>query len=120
VYEEVEHEIWGVGVAENNQPHQKTVNAAFRLFMEGKGMALLGTKSVDRSLFMPARDFIKSPGKVYQIKPGLSPDERKTAIMEHIEPDITGGWKDVIAMSEQFSTTTPASPSTRRAMTAAT
>lgn len=103
VYEEVEHEIWGVGVAENNHPHQKTVNAAFRLFMEGKGMALLGTKSVDRSMFMPGENFIKSPGKVYQFKPGLSPDDRKTAIMEHNEPDITGGWIDVIRMSEQFS-----------------
>jgi hypothetical protein len=102
-YEEVEHEMWGVGVAENNAPHQKTVNAAFRLFMEGKGMALLGTKSVDRSLFLQTENFIKSPGKVYQFKPGLSPDERKTAIIEHTEPDITGGWLDVIKMSEQFS-----------------
>lgn len=103
VYEAVEHEMWGVGVAENNAPHQKTVNAAFRLFMEGKGMALLGTKSVDRSMFLPTEDFIKSPGKVYQFKPGLSPDDKKSAIIEHIEPDITGGWMDVIQMSEQFS-----------------
>lgn len=102
-YEEVEHEMWAVGVAENNQPHQKTVNAAFRLFMEGKGMALLGTKSADRSLFMPTEDFRKYPGKVYQMKPGLSPDERKTAIIDHMEPDVTGGWLDVIRMSEQFS-----------------
>ncbi|OYX76071.1 MAG: hypothetical protein B7Y82_14375 [Sphingomonadales bacterium 32-65-25] len=102
-YEDVEHEMWGVGPAENNAPHQKTVNAAFRLFMEGKGMALLGTKSVDRSMFMPTEDFVKYPGKVYQMKPGLSPDERKTAILEHDEPDITGGWIDVIRMSEQFS-----------------
>lgn len=103
VYEDVANEIWGVGVAENNAPHQKTVNAAFRLFMEGKGMALLGTKSVDRSKFLPNEDFKKYPGKVYNFRPGLSPDERKTAVIEHIEPDITDGWKDVIAMSEQFS-----------------
>jgi hypothetical protein len=103
VYEAVECEMWGVGVAENNAPHQKTVNAAFRLFMDGKGMALLGTKSVDRSKFMPTEDFVKYPGKVYQFKPGLSPDERKTAIMEHVEPDITNGWLDVIKVSEDFS-----------------
>ena len=102
-YEEVEHEMWGVGVAENNQPHQKTVNAAFRLFMEGKGMALLGTKSVDRSKFLPTEDFRKYPGKVYQFKPGLSPEERNTAIIDHKEADITDGWLDVIHMSEQFS-----------------
>ncbi|NOV28020.1 hypothetical protein E5S69_31535 [Cupriavidus necator] len=103
VYEAVANEMWGVGVAENNSPHQKTVNAAFRLFMEGKGMALLGTKSVDRSKFMPTEDFVKYPGKVYQFRPGLTPDERKTAIQEHVEPDITNGWLDVIKVSEDFS-----------------
>jgi hypothetical protein len=102
-YEEVEHEMWGVGVAENNAPYQKTVNAAFRLFMEGKGMALLGTKAVDRSKFLPTEDFKKYPGKVYQFKPGLSPEEKQAAIIEFTEPDITGGWMDVIRMSEQFS-----------------
>lgn len=103
VYEAVEHEIWGVGVAENNAPHQKVTNAAFRLFMEGKGMALLGTASVDRSKFLPTEDFRKFPGKVYQMKPGLSPEERQTAIIQHTEADITGGWLDVIRMSEGFS-----------------
>lgn len=103
VYEAVEHEMWGVGVGENNAPHQKVTNAAFRLFMEGKGMALLGTASVDRSKFLPTEDFRKYPGKVYQFKPGLNADERKEALIHHIEPDITGGWIDVIRMSEQFS-----------------
>lgn len=102
-YEDEEEEIWGVGVAENNIPHQKIINAAVRLFMEGKGMALLGTKSVDRSKFLPTEDFKKFPGKVYQFKPGLSPDDKKNALIDHIEPDITNGWKDVIAVSEQFS-----------------
>lgn len=102
-YEEVAHEIWGVGVAENNAPHQKVTNAAFRLFMEGKAMALLGTKSVDRSAFMPTENFKKSPGKVYDMKPGLSPDQRKNAIIEHVEADITGGWMDVLRVSEQMS-----------------
>jgi hypothetical protein len=103
LYEAVEHEMWGVGVAENNAPHQKVTNAAFRLFMEGKGMALLGTAGVDRSKFLPTEDFKKYPGKVYQFKPNLSPDEQKAALQMHIEPDITGGWIDVIRMSEQFS-----------------
>ena len=103
VYEAVDHEIWGVGPAENNAPHQKITNAAFRLFMEGKGMALLGTSSVDRSKFLPTEDFKKFPGKVYQFKPGLSAEERKEAIVHHEEKDITSGWIDVIRMSEQFS-----------------
>lgn len=102
-YEEEEEEMWGVGVAENNAPHQKVVNASFRLVMEGKGMALLGTSTVDRSKFMPGEDFRKFPGKVYQTRPGLSPEERQTAIIHHVEPDITDGWRDMIAMSEQFS-----------------
>jgi hypothetical protein len=103
VYEAVEHEMWGVGVAENNAPHQKVVNAAFRLVMEGKGMALLGTASVDRSKFRQTEDFRKFPGKIYDFKPGLSPEERQTAIIHHVEPDVTEGWRDMIAMSEQFS-----------------
>lgn len=103
VYEPVEHEMWGVGVAENNAPHQKVTNAAFRLVLEGKGMALLGTKSVDRSKFLPTEDFKKYPGKIYQMKPDLTPEERKDAIIEHLEPDVTNGWIDIIKMSEQFS-----------------
>jgi hypothetical protein len=103
LYEAVEHEMWGVGVAENNAPHQKVTNAAFRLFMEGKGMALLGTVAVDRAAFLPTEDFKKFPGKVFQFKPGLSPDQKKEAIQFNVEPDITGGWLDVIRMSEQFS-----------------
>jgi len=102
-YEEEPHEMWGVGVAENNAPHQKVTNAAFRLFMEGKGMALLGTSAVDRSAFMPNEDFKKFPGKVYQFKPGLSPDAKKAAIQEFVQPDITGGWMDVMRVSEQMS-----------------
>lgn len=102
-YEEEPHEMWGVGVAENNAPHQKVTNAAFRLFMEGKGMALLGTTAVDRSAFMPTEDFKKFPGKVYQFKPGLSPEQKKAAIMEFNQPDITGGWMDVMRVSEQMS-----------------
>jgi hypothetical protein len=71
--------------------------------MEGKGMALLGTRAVDRSKFLPTEDFKKYPGKVYNFKLGLSPDEKKAAITEFVEPDITGGWLDVIRISEQFS-----------------
>lgn len=102
-YERVPHELWGVGVADNNSPHQKVVNAAFRLFMNGKAMALMGTKSVDRSKFMPGEDFKKTPGKVWQMKPGLSPEERQTAIINHLEPDVSSGWREVIQVSEQFS-----------------
>lgn len=102
-YEEEENEIWGVGVAENNSPHQKVTNAAFRLFMEGKGLALLGTSTVDKSKFLPTEDFKKFPGKVYQTKPGLTPQERKEAIIFNVEPDVTSGWLDVIRVSENFS-----------------
>lgn len=102
-YEKVPHELWGVGVADNNAPNQKVINAAFRLCLETKAMALLGTKSVDRSKFDPREDFKKFPGKVYQFKPGLPPEERNSAIINHIEPDISDGWMSIIQMSEQFS-----------------
>lgn len=103
VYEKAPHEMWGVGVAENNAATQKITNAAVRLFLEGKGHALLPQRSIDRSLFLPSENFQVSPGKTYQFKAGLTPEQRNTAIMFHQTPDVTQGWQDVIAMAEQFS-----------------
>lgn len=103
VYEAADHEIWGVGVAENNAPNQRNINAAFRLMNEGKGIALNPPISVDRSKFMPSENFRMGPGKVFDFKPGLSSDDRKAAIMVHTMADVSGGWIDLISMSEQFS-----------------
>lgn len=103
VYEESPDEMWGVGIAENNAPHQALTNAAFRLFNEAKGMALLGTKAIDRSKFLPTEDFKKYPGKNYAFKPGLTPEEKKAAIIEFVETDVSSGWQELIALSEQFS-----------------
>jgi hypothetical protein len=103
VYEKVNHELWGVGIAENNAPHQKTVNAAFRLYMEGKGLALLPPMSVDRAAFLPTENFKIGPGKVFQFKPNLSAEQKKEAIQVHIIPDVTAGWEQVIEISERFS-----------------
>lgn len=103
VYEEVEHEFWGVGIAENNEPHQKVVNASFRLYMEGKAFALLKTCSIDRSKFEPGEDFKLFPGKRYHMKPSLTPEDRKTAIIWHDMIDVTDGWENVIELSERFS-----------------
>lgn len=103
VYEEVEHELWGVGIAENNEPHQKVVNAAFRLYVEGKAFALLKTCSIDRSKFEADEDFKLFPGKKFKMRSGLTPDERKTAILWHDVADVTQGWENVIGLSEKFS-----------------
>jgi len=103
VYEEVPHEWDGVGIAENNAPHQKSVNAAFRLFQEGKAMALLPPRAVDRSLFEPTEDFKIYPGKVYKFKKGLTPEQKKQAIMDLPVVDVTNGWLSLIEMSERFS-----------------
>ena len=103
VYEEVAHEFYGVGIPENNEPHQRVTNAAFRLYMEGKSFALLKTCSIDRSKFLATEDFKLFPGKQYQMRPGLTPDERKTAIMWHDMEDVTHGWESVITLSEKFS-----------------
>jgi hypothetical protein len=103
VYEAADHEIWGVGVAENNAPNQKNINAAFRLMNEGKGIALNPPISIDRSKFLPMENFKIGPGKVYDMKPGLSVDDRKNAVIVHPMPDVSNGWMDLIQMSEQFS-----------------
>lgn len=103
VYEEVDHEFWGVGIAENNEPNQKVINAAFRLYVEGKAFALLKTCSVDESKFHPSEDFALFPGKRYQMRGGLTPQERQTAIIWHDMVDVTDGWEQVIELSERFS-----------------
>lgn len=103
VYEDVEHEMWGVGIAENNDPNQRVINSAFRLFVEGKAYALLKTCSIDRSKFEVQEDFKVFPGKRFLMKPGLTPEERKEAIIWHDVADVTAGWEKVIALSEQFS-----------------
>lgn len=103
VYEDVEHEMWGVGIAKNNDPNQRVVNAAFRLFIEGKAYALLKMFSADRGKFEATEDFRLFPGKRFQFKPNLTPEERQTAIIWHDTPDVTEGWESLIALSEQFS-----------------
>lgn len=103
VYEEVEHEFWGVGIAQNNEPNQKVINAAFRMYIEGKAMALLKTCSIDRSKFEADEDFKMFPGKQLRMRNGLTPEERATAIIWHDVQDVTQGWEAVIAMSERFS-----------------
>lgn len=104
VYEEaVEPEMYGVGISRNNRPHQKVVNAAFRLYMEGKGFALLGIWSVDRSKFSPRENFKLYPGKVLERNTGVTPEEAEKAIIQHKFDDVTDGWENVIALSEKFS-----------------
>lgn len=103
VYEDVEHEMWGVGIAQNNDPHQRVVNAAFRLYLEGKAFALLKTYSADRSKFEASENFKLFPGKRFAFRPGLTPDERKTALIWHDMLDVTAGWERVIELSSAFS-----------------
>ena len=104
VYEEaVEPEMYGVGIARNNRPHQKVVNAAFRLYMEGKGFSLLGMWNVDRSKFSPRENFKLYPGKVFERNPGVTPEEAKQAMIQIKFEDVTQGWENVIALSEKFS-----------------
>lgn len=103
VYEDVEHEMWGVGIAKNNDPNQRVVNSAFRLYIEGKAFALLKTCSIDRSKFEIGEDFKLFPGKKFLMRPGLTPEERKEAIIWHDMNDVTDGWEKVIELAEQFS-----------------
>lgn len=103
VYEDVEHEMWGVGIGENNDPMQRITNAAFRLFTEGKAYAGIPMCSIDRSAFEISEDFKAFPGKRYMMKPGLTPEQRKEAIIWHTIPDVTAGWEQLIELAEKFS-----------------
>ena len=104
VYEEaVEPEMYGVGIARNNRPHQRVTNGAFRLYMEGKGMALLGMFNVDRSKFKPTENFKLYPGKVFERAEGITPEEAEKAMIQYKMDDVTAGWERVIELSEKFS-----------------
>lgn len=104
VYEEaVEPEMYGVGIARNNRPHQRVTNGAFRLYMEGKGMALLSMWNVDRSKFAPTENFKFYPGKVFERVSGTTPEEADKAMIQYRVDDVTGGWERVIELSEKFS-----------------
>lgn len=48
-YEAVEHEMWGVGVAENNAPHQKVTNAASGLLVNVQVLSTPGAGTYTRT-----------------------------------------------------------------------
>lgn len=96
-------EMWGIGIAENNFAMQRVTNAAFRMFTESKGLALNPMFAVDRSKFLPTEDFRRYPGKVFQFKPGLTPDEQEAALRQIPTVDVSNGWMDLINVAGQFS-----------------
>ena len=102
-YEDEPGEVWGTGIARNNSDNTIVINSAFNLFIEGKGMSLYPMFAIDRSKFLTTEDFKRYPGKNYDFKFNLSPEERKEAIIQLITEDVTGGWEKVIELIEQFS-----------------
>lgn len=96
-------EMWGIGIAENNFAMQRVTNAAFRMFTESKGLALNPMFAVDRSKFLPTEDFKRYPGKVFQFKPGLTPEEQNAALRQIQTADVSTGWMDLINVAGQFS-----------------
>jgi hypothetical protein len=103
VWEDNEHEFWGTGIAENNAPYQKMVNAAFRLVVEAKGIALNPPIGVDERVFMPTESFRFRPGKIFRFTPDSTPEEREKALKVYEIPDVSRGWEALIAMAERFS-----------------
>ena len=103
VYEEAEHEMWGVGIAENNEGHQKVLNASARAFIENKAFSLNPPRSIDRSKYKATEDFKLYPGKIFEMQDGLTPEERQNALMVHAVPDVSEGWQTLIALSERLS-----------------
>lgn len=103
VYEDEDDEMYGVGIASNNEPNQRVMNASFRLFVESKGFSLLGVWMIDRSKFAPKEDFKLFPGKVYELASGVTVDESEAAIRQITFEDVSDGWVDAISLSEKFS-----------------
>ena len=103
IYEAGDDEFWGVGIAENNMPVQKIINAAFRLYLEGKGRALHPVIAVKRKLFKGHEDFKLRTGKVFELEDTASPEEIKAGFQVHLIPDVTDGWEKVVEIAERFS-----------------
>lgn len=102
-YEDGDDEVDGVGVAENNAAAQRVINAAFRLFIEGKGLALLGIWDIDRSKYAPDEDFRMYGGKVMRRAPGVTNEEAEKALRQVVFNDVTEGWETAIERALQFS-----------------
>ena len=103
VYEDEEGEMYGVGVPENNETSQKLMNGAVRLFMEGKAIALLPPKVVDRTKFVSSQKFDLYPGKTLEARKGALVDGVDKAIKTLVQDDVTDGWHVIFGMAERFS-----------------
>jgi len=110
VYEENEHEFYGTGVAENNEAYQKMDNAAIRLLLEGKSLAMLPSMVVNRSKFLATEDFRLRPGKVWQTKLDMTKEEIDAAIKFIFFPDVTDGWRAILDLSQELGENDTAMP----------
>lgn len=102
-YEDEPGEVWGTGIAQNNNDNLNIKNACWRLYLEGKAYALLKMCSIDLSKYLASEDFKVFPGKRFLMKPNLTPEERKTATIWHDIVDVTGGWENAMELADQFS-----------------
>jgi hypothetical protein len=102
VFEGSEEEYYGVGIAKNNEPHQKVTNGTFRVFTEGKGLSMLGMFAVDRHKFRNGAKFKISPGFVGDFIDGLTPEDKRTAIQQFKFEDVTRGATELLSVSQQM------------------
>jgi hypothetical protein len=103
VWEKCEDEFYGVGIATNNEAPQRILNASVRLFLEGKSIALMPPKIVQKGKFVAGENFILSPDKTLYAKENLTPEEVKGALQQLKFEDVTEGWQSVIALAQMFS-----------------
>jgi hypothetical protein len=103
VFEGSEEQYYGVGIAKNNEPHQKVTNGVFRVMTEGKGLAMLGMLAIDRYKFRNGSKFKLSGGMVLDFNDGLSPEDKRTAIQQIKFDDVTRGATELLAISQQMS-----------------
>ena len=100
VWEKVENEFHGVGIARNNEGPQRLLNGAVRLLVESKSLTAMPAKIVQKGAFLDGEDFILTPDKTLYAKNNLTPDQVVAAIRQLKFEDVSQGLNEVINIAQ--------------------
>jgi len=100
-WEDLPHEILGMGVPESIRDSQVMLNGLCRAAMDSKAFSTCPQKGVLGDQLLPGQDpSTDAPGKVWQFKPGVT--DIRQAIQWFAPPDTTGNILDFINMFERW------------------
>lgn len=113
-WEEIPHEIQGVGIAENIQDSQMMVNGAVRCFIDNKSLAGSLMFAINRRNLAPGQDDSMYPGRIWDMANHVR--DVREGIQGFAPPDIGAGMLDVINLFREFADTESNLPSIMQGM----